>query len=42
MEKRIFTVGLVGIIVGLFLVIAFWPLTGICGENLSEKKDGRD
>ncbi len=38
MNKRIFSIGLVIIIIGLFLAIAFWPLTGISGEQLSKKR----
>ncbi|MFO7991941.1 MAG: hypothetical protein R6U61_06580 [Thermoplasmata archaeon] len=41
MDRRILSVGVVILAIGLFLVVIFWPLTGVTGDELMEdKKDG--
>ncbi len=39
MNKRILAVGLVILVVGLFISLAFWPLTGVSGEELAQDRD---
>jgi len=42
MNKNIFAVGLVVLIVGLFLTLAFWPIFGVSGSGLAEKHEEND
>jgi len=42
MNKDIFALGLVILIVGLFLTLAFWPLFGVSGRELADDQDGTE
>ncbi len=35
MEKKILSIGIVIFVVGLFLVVAYWPLTAVKGRDIS-------
>lgn len=39
MDKRIVSAGLVILIIGLFLVVAFWPIFGVSGSELAEQQE---
>ncbi len=40
MDKNVFAVGLVILVIGLFLSIGFWPIFGVSGSELAEDRDG--
>ncbi len=42
MDRRILSVGVVILVIGLFLVVIFWPLTGVTGDELVEDKNDGD
>lgn len=39
MDEKILGVGVVILLVGLFLVVAFWPLTAVSGDKLADDLD---
>ncbi len=40
MNKRILSTGIIVLIFGLFFALAFWPLFGVSGEELTDDQDG--
>lgn len=41
MDKTILSIGLMFVVIGMFLVIAFWPVFGVSGSELhSDREDG--
>ncbi|MFW6040356.1 MAG: hypothetical protein ACOC85_00795 [Thermoplasmatota archaeon] len=40
MDKRLLSIGLVVLIVGIFLLVAFWPIFTVSAEELADDRDG--
>lgn len=39
MDKKVFSIGVTILLIGTFLIFAFWPLTAISAQDLAEEKE---